>query len=477
MTQAEIYYRRKLLDTNESPAILNSDGDSLLNDIILAETQNNLVLQVTEQQYIELLSSALNGAYTTYPEKALTVIYPLIKAGKLEFCEQVIQCIENDPDTKQALSNYFNYNNVELIDPINSVIAGTNLIFDTANCDNDKLFGAITGLVDFMNNLATDFLEMLANSTNVSGRLGDAIEAIPIIGELPFDDLFQLVESLAEDFAQNYSAYYTTTLRDKYRCDIFCMSTDTCNIDFQEMFDYFNAQLVQAIIPDDLADFLDYFVNGIFAGEQIVHAFHAFISGIMLFGQKILDVDSEKMSLVVSAMFNDPDSDWSILCTCGWTSTIDFTVSQSGFIFQTDDNANPIGQWQNGTGLIIDNVIVSGAQRNQLLGSVFFDGATITSIRMIGEFTEGTLNGAYSPALFVRGDYNGVEVSGTRVERQYSDYTQGVPTPVDIQSSGYSETLNSVRIFMRSSVGSYTGYGEVYTLVITGTGTKPQQLP
>lgn len=477
MADATIYYRRKILDTNESSLVLNADGDSLDNDIFLESGQNNLVLQVTEQQYIELLSCALNGAYTTYPEKALTVIYPLIKAGKLEFCEQVIQCIENDPETRQALSDYFNYQNLTLTDTINSTIAGSNLISDTTGCNNDKLFGAVTGLVDFMNQLAEDFLEMLANSTNFAGRLGDMIEAVPVVNLLPVDDLFQMIESFTEDFAQNYSAYYTTTLRDQYRCDIFCFSKDTCNFDWQELFDYFNAQLVQAIIPDNLADFLDYFVNGVFAGEQIVHAFHAFMSGIMLFGSKILNVDANRLTLIVSTMFNDPDADWAILCDCGWTSILDLTSSDYGFSFILDDNLNPVGQWTNGIGLQATPVLIT-ENRRQLTGSFNFDTSNITSYRLQGTFTRGTVPGFANGyvATYSQMELANVSDPVTRQQSIYSDYSVGIQATLDY-TKNFDSNFDEFTIFGRSAIGATNGEFTVHTITITGTGTKPPQLP
>lgn len=62
--------------------LLDGDGDSLLNDIVLNATNNILRFEITEEEYTELLSSALNGAIRAYPERYISVIYPLLKAAK-----------------------------------------------------------------------------------------------------------------------------------------------------------------------------------------------------------------------------------------------------------------------------------------------------------------------------------------------------------------------------------------------------------
>lgn len=73
---------------------VDTTGDTPSNDLQLVDTEQQLVLSVTAQQYSDLLSAALNGANRHFPENYLNVIYPLIKAGKMDVCEVVNSCVE-----------------------------------------------------------------------------------------------------------------------------------------------------------------------------------------------------------------------------------------------------------------------------------------------------------------------------------------------------------------------------------------------
>jgi hypothetical protein len=163
-------------------------------------------------------------------------------------------------------------------------------------------------------------IEVLSASANTAGRLGDSIEAIPGIGELPVDDVLQFTESFLDDIEQNYQASYPFALRDEYRCDLFCIGRNDCELTFTDIFNYFNDRLVTSIILIDFQDLVEYMSNGFFSGEELVHAFHAFVAGTFMLGGDILGIDSAKLITMVSALYNDPDSDWLTLCTdCEWT--------------------------------------------------------------------------------------------------------------------------------------------------------------
>jgi len=320
MVRALTYYKRKLIETELDPKLTLADpDDDLNNDISLLDTAQSLVLTVTASQYQQLLSSAINGAYQTYPLDYNNVIYPLIKAGKTLLCDEIQACIENTPELQEQIAGIaINPVTAPTDQPFNGTIAGTNVVSDadTSVCNQDNFFGAMTGLVDLMNNLAEDIIEFLASSTNEAGRIGDVIEAIPVVGELPVDDILQLSESLMDDMEQNYQAYYTLALRDDYRCGLFCIGESTCDLTFQQIYDFFVSELGQSVPTTNVIDFITWFTTNPLTQEFLVHGWHVFLAGILNFGGSVIGIDDKQLVRMVSALYNDPDPDWSTLCSC-----------------------------------------------------------------------------------------------------------------------------------------------------------------
>ena len=331
MAKNLVYYKRLLIDTNESPALSDGAGDSLSNDLVLSDDVQNLVLEISAEQYGKLLSASFNGAYTTYPDDYIAVVYPLIKAGKILLCSAILDCIESTPDIQNAIARYSLSPGLTGTTGQDAGLLATNMITDTTGCDNDMIFGAITGLVDLFNNLATDLIEVFVAAPNGVGRLGDIIEAIPGVGVLPFDDLLQFSESFVEDLSENYAAAYTESLRNELRCELFCITQENCQITFEEVFQYFVSRLGVTIDYTNLNALVEDVLGQNWIGTALVDVTHVLFAGILSYGGSLLDIDLASITTLVSSLFNDPDPDWLTLCpscTATWSKTFDFTTTE-----------------------------------------------------------------------------------------------------------------------------------------------------
>lgn len=353
MVDALTYYKSQLLNTSEVPTLNQGDGDSLYNDIVLDAGENNLVLKVTEQQYVELLSAALNGVYVTYPDNWLEVLYPLIKAGKLSFCDEVLSCIQTNEAIQQAIAMYSN----TYYPPIDAgevqSILDSDFVQGQPDCDNDKLFGMTTGLTDLLNQLSEDLLELLVNAPAAIGRLGDLIEAIPGVGELPFDDMLQFAEKLAVQVNNAYQAAYDTQIRDDFRCGLFCIAEPTCSLTIEQARDFFKDQIVASVSDTNFENVVNDILANNWLGEQSIYVMHWLILDTIIFGGEFLGIDHNRILTQVAALFNDPDSDWNILCDCQeWEYTFDFVnVDYSAYWEAIDASYVPVwtdGSWIEG---------------------------------------------------------------------------------------------------------------------------------
>lgn len=353
------------------------------------DEKTDVVINLSLNEYVSLATSVDVGRDIAYADGEIDIWWLWSRILVSNFCEKMIDCINENDAVRQAIINALNDGVPVSGDAgVNESIAGSNLLAGVT-CDNDSLFGATTGLVDLINNIATDLIEQISASANVTGRIGDMIESIPVVGVLPFDDALQMVETFLDDLSQNYDASYTVALRDDYRCALFCIAQEDCTITFEQIFDYFVGELGQSVTTLDVEDFLEFFTQGTFAGVEIVHAFHAFVSGLMLFGASVTGIDQKRMFNIFQTMFNDPDSDWSTLCDCGWEHTFDFTVENDAWT-AVESGGNERGQYIGSTGWSTTDIPVGGNYRRGLFVSRVFTETTITKVEMTFDLTKGS---------------------------------------------------------------------------------------
>lgn len=443
------------------------------------EERVNIVLNLSLNEYVALASAIDAGRDLAYGDNSIYIWWIWVRSvTSLNLCADILECIESTPELQEAIAKYA----IAAPIPINAAadpdILSKDLISDNTGCDNDRLFGAITGIVDLINDLAEDFIEIMQDNVNTVSRVAELIEVVPGVGEIIPADLLTLVENFIEDMINLYQAAYTQVLRDTYRCDLFCLALDDCNINFEEVMQYFADKMTEPLIIDDFGDFIGLYITGAFTGETLVAAWHMFVIGVAAYGSSVLNITADQMTRMISAMFNDPDPDWDLLCACAntWTSTLDFTVSDYGIVWLPDDNTNPIGQWVNGLGLTTTDVVYNGNDQRWLRGSISFDETTITDVQGVGNFTKG-YNGsqqgltALDNQIHNNGSYAGL---GTRLN--YSDFALNVSTPVDVSGNG-NVTADELIITWRPNLQAYSGGAVVTSIVLSGTGTKPSQLP
>lgn len=263
----------------------------------------------------------------------------------IDICEIMIECIENTPELQQLIAQYALGASAGYQDPEDPSILSSNVFENTTGgCDDDSIFGMTTGLTDLMNNVSEDILEVIQAAPNAIARLGDLIEAIPLIGEAPADDALQLMEKIAEDIAQGYESAYTVALRDEIRCDLFCIAQEDCELTFEEIRDYFQSKLTNSVSNLSMEELVrDIFENN-WIGIQTVYIMHFLILETMIFGGDALGIDKNKLIQQVSALYNDPDSDWMALCDpctadCNLPIVINFEDQTAGSCATIDEGA------------------------------------------------------------------------------------------------------------------------------------------
>jgi hypothetical protein len=251
-------------------------------------------------------------------------------------CEQFKLCIVSGY-LDDALQDWLNKHNLppgttETGTP-DGTEAGVNLL---ASCDLDAIFGAVTQVVDYANDVIVDFYQALAAENNEAKLVALAISAVPIVGALlPVDEILEAVVFLKESLGSNYLAAYTEEVRLAYRCDLFCLAQEACSLNLRDMAVYFAGEIIEGILEKNIQGLIEYVLSGSWLGKEVVDVSHALVFFVLATGSEALGISPKVFTRLFAAMFNDPDPDWSVLCDeCpqGWEIVLDVAVDSWDFV-------------------------------------------------------------------------------------------------------------------------------------------------
>jgi len=246
--------------------------------------------------------------------------------GAYMTCEQIIECIENDPDTATALTNWLTSQGYAPTgdegtydDP--SGYNSNPTILDPAqieDCDPDILFGMVTQLIQAVGDQIASFFALLEAESNGFERTAIIAEAIPGSDQAGFDTAAAGFDQVLEEIAENFDANYTPELQDEYECDIFCLLKDNCDLDFQALADYFMGRVGAIITAENFGDAVGWFIAGTWIGSEISDAAFALVFTAMSYSMEVMNMDIQWLIRGVAGSLNDPDSDWLTQCDeCG----------------------------------------------------------------------------------------------------------------------------------------------------------------
>lgn len=280
-------------------------------------------------------------------------------------CEDVANCITTDENTQQAIAGFVGSSEevqqairqylvgdpdfVKSITrdaytgvPMLPAVAGASLT-EAANCDKDKLFGSITALVEQLNDNNIDFLEQFEIESNTIERASALFAAIPLFETLPIDDALAFLDTVMGEFKEFYEAAYTTSLKDTYRCDLFCEAeaASMCALSFDMIIQYYEGRLGASLNPDALfLNMVEFLVAGSWSGTQVVDAMSLAQLIIWREASNFLGVSFRSFQTVGLLGANNPSSDWAILCdNCNDEVTCqDFTQGMGGWIGSNPTN-------------------------------------------------------------------------------------------------------------------------------------------
>jgi hypothetical protein len=284
------------------------------------DTRISVTFDINNEEYTKMYSALSVGAELAFPNESHELMY--IFEVLMSFCSQVIECINTDVEVQNSLTAFLNSAGFgsgagtpnspsTWID--NPEIFNSSLLDD---CNPDIAFGVVTQLIDAIDSQLTSFFELLEAQSNGFERAAIIAEAIPGSDQAGFDTLAAGFDQVLEEVAENYAANFTPTLRDEYRCDLFCLLVnDDCEIDFQSFADYFLNRVGASInTSDTFGDAVGWFVSGTWSGSQVPDAAFGLVLTAMSYATAVVNMDINWLLRGIAASLNDPDPDWSVLC-------------------------------------------------------------------------------------------------------------------------------------------------------------------
>ena len=295
------------------------------------------VVSLTAAERLKFTSALLAGFDLLYPDEFVSLMqlwlqpteYPnqIPEGACMDLCQLIADCINDTEEIQQLIAYYSNSSAIEPTTPENGQILAVDLAGNQANCNLDNLYGMTLQLTQFLNVLSEDILELFVTAFATPARIGDIIEAIPGIGLLPADDVLQFTEKMSETINDAYQAAYDSQVEEDISCELFCIAKNTCQLTIEQARDYFRDKFTVAVSDQNFFAVVNDIIANNWIGLQSIYVIHWFILDTIIFGGEILGIDANRVLQSVSTFYNDPNPDWSLLCTnCAETYLIDFTT-------------------------------------------------------------------------------------------------------------------------------------------------------
>lgn len=324
MVTNTIRFGAKWREVASPQTISNVQDTTLSDDIQLSDSVVSLVLEVNQDTYTKLLSSAINGANIYYPDEYLAVIYPLLRAGQMSFCDEVLNCILNNADVREAIAGIAGgaggigasggEAGAGAFYPIPANVDDYNLLTG-ATCTDDNLYAIAVGIVEFSFDIVGQFFDILELATQpfeLQAELADNAPAVATALPASVLDWGLWVQDTAGAL---WDVYDSPTTRDEVACELFCvLKFSGCNLTFDDLLAFFAQGSAIPIAGNTLQDILVQFVL-LNSAELVGKTSLAFMYGVLALGSRFAGL--RNVGSVMARVFgfvDDTNNNWTAIC-------------------------------------------------------------------------------------------------------------------------------------------------------------------
>jgi len=382
------------------------DTDGLDFDKISSDLNYRLSERMTCQNLTTILETIINLQETvTALQQTVNILYNETLGGDDIFIFDPEASTIGDVHTPQELSDF-------------GVTA--------ENCDDegkDAIYGAISALVRYINQVNIDLLERVNQAGNFPDQIGRLVSAIPGLDLLPIDEVFDWGQFIATELEDEYNATVDEALLQMVICDLFCIAVSSdCHLDFNDVYNYFAGKVSPSFsnVTTTFLNLVQFATTGTFSGDDYFFYFCYFQLATVGLGQFFFGINSlNDYAYQTRAGLNTPDHDWSIFCLdCPplyrlWTW--DFSNGMENWVFETGilDCAVgvPVGTYD-GEKLVGTHC---GDQRDISVKRPFNPTWRILAVKMYTTRENGVGNGTDDYCIFKLRPTAGIDTGGTNL--------------------------------------------------------------
>jgi len=277
-------------------------------------------------------------------------------ADYLTFCQKMEQCLNDSP---------------ELIDGVRETSDGwgqeelltdgsldENLLPVGFGCTDDELYGMALYITEEIIQSVLDALERIYAQTLAAKVIKETIEMIPgaqlVTAVAPFGQVVNVAQTVTEYLYLLYLAADTEPAKKIIACELWCIMKDDCTLTMTELRELIFTGIPSLPTSNTMSDFIDWVINtdvSSWANAQLLKfgmalAIEAVAHG-GFFGKYFTSVQSLRDLALYGA--DESDNGWMLCTPCvnTWVHTIDFTLSDGGFVVWS---AAPRGFYSAGVG-------------------------------------------------------------------------------------------------------------------------------
>jgi len=400
-------------------------------------------------------------------------------------CETVADCIENDTSVQDAIAtatlNSANIQNaIETVVQVSSgsgsnpnpdqqlpaSILQANFIPATALCTENNKYAMARAIVQELDDLSTDFLDVIAVISENAEIASEMVQSIPIFGGLASLALTG-ANFINNNIRTQYVRAYNSTTELDFTCAIWC-AFNGCELNWDLVYDAI-AEGTQISPPTD-TDFttvITWFANNVIGSTDniIVGSMHLFVLSCLKYGSdwfgsgvyttleiQVEDASDEEITVPAS-------------CSCASTGCVewDFTASQQWLAINFANN-NFSGRPNSGAGNAaaynangwnsVDYTAVNASTYRQCgiqttdVNSLWSLPIGATRIEIDIDLTKGVVSGAEQ--ILSVGTYAANKAATTRISLQSSGISDGIQT----LSADFDADIHGIYAIVRADSGA-----------------------
>lgn len=284
-----------------------------------------LPLFVSLNEWVAIASSVDVGADIAYPEQWVEVFWVLIRNTRysMSICSLIIDCILNDADVQQALSDFITNHPGGTTNPketeLPPSVTGGNMLSPNPDCDPDIVWGQMVGIVQTVDRMITDFLETWETYTNSGEIIGAVVSAIPVISVLAetigVDGIIDYANAIVDAIKENYEADYTLEYEQQLACELFCVAKYSCSLSIDQFQTVMNNRIGNALNLDNMVELMVSLIDADISGFNVADLYFAAFVNMLKVANLVLPITwGIEAFFKTIAVFDTPSNDWEVLC-------------------------------------------------------------------------------------------------------------------------------------------------------------------